>query len=199
MVSSGITYEQVEQLSTPRGSPTDTDLDHLRATPDSQASLSTESSAKSDSTCREATPCCDHNDWDNVRVNKKVMTLRCRVCQKQWRMRVEVVWNTWKCEVYSSNNGKCHSDCKKLHINYRKQNLETRFQIHGQVVIDHVRVGRAQSDVQTKIETLTRPGSGSSSPRTDPSAPPSPSLSSSSSSFTHDPYTWGVVSPPGWI
>eukprot|EP01059_Diplonema_ambulator_P006004 TRINITY_DN1578_c0_g1_i3.p1 TRINITY_DN1578_c0_g1~~TRINITY_DN1578_c0_g1_i3.p1 ORF type:complete len:219 (+),score=32.52 TRINITY_DN1578_c0_g1_i3:62-658(+) len=106
-----------------------------------------------DALLKEAKPCCEHNNWDNVRVSKRVMTLRCRVCQKQWRAPVEAVWNTLKCAEYQEE-GSCVEGCRKLHINYRKQNLEARFQIHGESVIDQVRVGRGQHDVQQKVDTL---------------------------------------------
>eukprot|EP01059_Diplonema_ambulator_P030943 TRINITY_DN5516_c0_g2_i1.p1 TRINITY_DN5516_c0_g2~~TRINITY_DN5516_c0_g2_i1.p1 ORF type:complete len:229 (+),score=56.66 TRINITY_DN5516_c0_g2_i1:50-688(+) len=155
---------------------------------------------------REFLPCCDHNNWDNVRVSKRVMTLRCRVCQNQWRAHVEEVWTKWKCAAYSW--GTCHPGCKKLHINYRKQGLEARFNIHGEAVVEQVRVGRTQPELQEKVDRLMlkakeqkkepedRDREKESASRTS-----SPALSvslstSSNDTFTHSPYSWGNVSPP---
>eukprot|EP01059_Diplonema_ambulator_P030941 TRINITY_DN5516_c0_g1_i1.p1 TRINITY_DN5516_c0_g1~~TRINITY_DN5516_c0_g1_i1.p1 ORF type:complete len:182 (+),score=46.41 TRINITY_DN5516_c0_g1_i1:47-547(+) len=140
---------------------------------------------------REFLPCCDHNNWDNVRVSKRVMTLRCRVCQNQWRAHVEEVWNKWKCAAYSW--GTCHPGCKKLHINYRKQGLEARFQAHGASVIDHVRVGRTQQDLQDKVAFLKGLAKVTEDKKDRVS---SPSSCSSGETYTHSPYSWGNVVPP---
>eukprot|EP01059_Diplonema_ambulator_P032222 TRINITY_DN621_c0_g1_i3.p1 TRINITY_DN621_c0_g1~~TRINITY_DN621_c0_g1_i3.p1 ORF type:complete len:165 (+),score=27.01 TRINITY_DN621_c0_g1_i3:63-497(+) len=121
---------------------------------------------------REYSPCCEHNNWDNVRVSKKIMTLRCRVCQKQWRAHVEEVWFRWKCPQYAKGNTCSAPDCPKLHINYRKQGLEVRFETHGPSVIEHVRVGKAQQDVQDRVDKLR--------------------AQSKPVCFTHCPYSWGV-------
>eukprot|EP01059_Diplonema_ambulator_P035777 TRINITY_DN8586_c1_g1_i1.p1 TRINITY_DN8586_c1_g1~~TRINITY_DN8586_c1_g1_i1.p1 ORF type:complete len:255 (+),score=42.38 TRINITY_DN8586_c1_g1_i1:50-814(+) len=153
-------------------------LDELCATPTKQDQY------------KDAKPCCDHNDWDNVRVNKKVMTLRCRVCQKQFRLHVNEVWNNRKCDEFTTQ-GSCHEHCPKLHINYRKQNLETRFKNHGASVLNHVRIGRAQADVQQKVDGLK--ATIESSPESSPGPTPP-----SSPYFTHDPYTWGDVLPPSF-
>eukprot|EP01059_Diplonema_ambulator_P005570 TRINITY_DN1532_c0_g1_i7.p1 TRINITY_DN1532_c0_g1~~TRINITY_DN1532_c0_g1_i7.p1 ORF type:complete len:201 (+),score=25.09 TRINITY_DN1532_c0_g1_i7:66-668(+) len=143
---------------------------------------------------KDSVPCCEHNNWDNVRVSKKMMTLRCRVCQRQWRAPVDCVWNKLKCTEYTAE-GTCSVACPKLHVNFRKQSLEARFKIHGVSVIDHVRVGRAQHDVRQKVETLREIANVTNN------RAPSPTLSSTSSSgssltYTHDPYTWGPATVP---
>eukprot|EP01064_Diplonema_japonicum_P001473 TRINITY_DN1094_c2_g1_i1.p1 TRINITY_DN1094_c2_g1~~TRINITY_DN1094_c2_g1_i1.p1 ORF type:complete len:203 (+),score=51.72 TRINITY_DN1094_c2_g1_i1:53-661(+) len=89
--------------------------------------------------------CCEHNSWDNVRVCKKVMTLRCRVCQKQWRTPVDSVWEL-KCDAFGA--GKCPEgdSCLRMHIHYRKQTLEERVRSHGTEVLHHVRSSRLKTD-----------------------------------------------------
>ncbi|KAJ9466004.1 hypothetical protein DIPPA_09782 [Diplonema papillatum] len=98
--------------------------------------------------------CCSHNSWDNVRVTKGLMTLRCRVCQKQWRVRVDLVWNQLKCETFNSENSCTAESCPLLHLHYRKQSLEDRFKSHGATVLDHVKSGRITKDVMSKVVKL---------------------------------------------
>eukprot|EP01060_Flectonema_neradi_P010081 TRINITY_DN17213_c0_g1_i1.p1 TRINITY_DN17213_c0_g1~~TRINITY_DN17213_c0_g1_i1.p1 ORF type:complete len:165 (+),score=32.30 TRINITY_DN17213_c0_g1_i1:102-596(+) len=78
---------------------------------------------------------CEHNDWDNVRIEKrsvKVITLRCRVCQCQKKVPLT---KNWKCEDFSA--GACNTEgCKKLHVNQRKQSLEERIRIHGVKLVE---------------------------------------------------------------
>eukprot|EP01059_Diplonema_ambulator_P012085 TRINITY_DN2222_c1_g1_i1.p1 TRINITY_DN2222_c1_g1~~TRINITY_DN2222_c1_g1_i1.p1 ORF type:complete len:181 (+),score=38.39 TRINITY_DN2222_c1_g1_i1:40-582(+) len=162
---------------------------------------STGSLSPADSTASESAdgiekfvPCCEHNNWDNVRVSKRMMTLRCRVCQGQWRAPVEAVWSKLRCPAYV--RGCCNVDsCTLLHLNYRKQSLEARFKVHGESVIEHVRVGRAQEDVREKVESLRELA------RMTHDRSPSPTLSSASSgsTYTHDPYTWGSAAPPEFL
>eukprot|EP01064_Diplonema_japonicum_P038330 TRINITY_DN9239_c0_g2_i1.p1 TRINITY_DN9239_c0_g2~~TRINITY_DN9239_c0_g2_i1.p1 ORF type:complete len:272 (+),score=81.05 TRINITY_DN9239_c0_g2_i1:87-902(+) len=92
---------------------------------------------------------CSHNSWDNVRVVRKKMTLRCRVCQEQWRAQVEIIWKQWKCEHFAQD-GKCPNgdNCQKLHLHYRKQGLEERISAHGPTVLKYVRNTKA-SDAKT--------------------------------------------------
>ena len=78
---------------------------------------------------------CDHNDWDNVRIEKrsvKVITLRCRVCQCQKKVPLT---KSWKCEDFSI--GECPTEgCKRPHVNQRKQSLEERIKIHGVKLVE---------------------------------------------------------------
>eukprot|EP01059_Diplonema_ambulator_P025710 TRINITY_DN427_c0_g1_i1.p1 TRINITY_DN427_c0_g1~~TRINITY_DN427_c0_g1_i1.p1 ORF type:complete len:276 (+),score=50.29 TRINITY_DN427_c0_g1_i1:101-829(+) len=64
---------------------------------------------------------CKHNNWDNVRVVRGLMTLRCRVCQLQWRAPVGMVWEALYCVYYRTQGGcKKGRQCCRLHINGRK-------------------------------------------------------------------------------
>ncbi|KAJ9466655.1 hypothetical protein DIPPA_17647 [Diplonema papillatum] len=80
--------------------------------------------------------CCTHNEWDNVRVLKGSMTLRCRICQKQWRAKTEIAWGVLRCPEFLAG-GTCSSGdaCGKLHIHYRKQSLHDRVEKHGELVL----------------------------------------------------------------
>eukprot|EP01064_Diplonema_japonicum_P012880 TRINITY_DN2022_c1_g2_i1.p1 TRINITY_DN2022_c1_g2~~TRINITY_DN2022_c1_g2_i1.p1 ORF type:complete len:189 (+),score=33.49 TRINITY_DN2022_c1_g2_i1:86-568(+) len=74
---------------------------------------------------------CDHNSWDNVRVLKGEMTLRCRECQGQWKVK-EKIWKGKKCAEFS-RTAKCgvEGPCARLHIHTKKQGLQERINIHG--------------------------------------------------------------------
>eukprot|EP01059_Diplonema_ambulator_P001521 TRINITY_DN11293_c0_g1_i1.p2 TRINITY_DN11293_c0_g1~~TRINITY_DN11293_c0_g1_i1.p2 ORF type:complete len:175 (+),score=39.71 TRINITY_DN11293_c0_g1_i1:100-624(+) len=78
---------------------------------------------------------CGHNSWDNVRVLKGEMTLRCRACQKQWKVR-ENVWKGGKCQQFTKS-GVCPKGdgCTRLHVFTKKQGLQERISIHGEQVV----------------------------------------------------------------
>eukprot|EP01060_Flectonema_neradi_P008079 TRINITY_DN15769_c0_g2_i1.p1 TRINITY_DN15769_c0_g2~~TRINITY_DN15769_c0_g2_i1.p1 ORF type:complete len:338 (+),score=61.45 TRINITY_DN15769_c0_g2_i1:79-1014(+) len=77
---------------------------------------------------------CEHNSWDNVRVGKgnKMMTLRCRVCQSQWRAHVDDVWENLRCEAFTAD-AKCPKgdSCPKVHLHFRKEGLKQRMERFG--------------------------------------------------------------------
>eukprot|EP01059_Diplonema_ambulator_P019506 TRINITY_DN3287_c0_g1_i8.p1 TRINITY_DN3287_c0_g1~~TRINITY_DN3287_c0_g1_i8.p1 ORF type:complete len:140 (+),score=56.98 TRINITY_DN3287_c0_g1_i8:302-721(+) len=135
-------------------------------------------------------PCCKHNNWDNVRVNKRVIVLRCRVCQRQWRTDVEHVWKVLRCRTYLGE-GTCDAACTKMHINYKKQSLEARVNIHGPKVMDYVRVGCQEEVIQkvNRIKKLLEQKEGKGFDDAVPTA----------SVYTHCPYSWGDVVPPQFV
>ena len=70
---------------------------------------------------------CTHNSWDNVRVSKKRMTLRCRICQQQWRETVDRIWGDLKCDAFTATSNCPKGDnCELLHLHYRKLTLAER-------------------------------------------------------------------------
>ncbi|KAJ9461104.1 hypothetical protein DIPPA_02416 [Diplonema papillatum] len=81
---------------------------------------------------KAAEPTCAHNSWDNVRVTKGQVTLRCRVCQVQWRTSVDGAWRKRKCALFGTPEG-CNqgSVCPKLHLHPKKQSLWERVDQHG--------------------------------------------------------------------
>ncbi|KAJ9464670.1 hypothetical protein DIPPA_51239 [Diplonema papillatum] len=102
---------------------------------------------------RWAKKLCKHNDWDNVRLSKGVLMLRCRVCQKQCRGRVEVVWGSRKCKEFNTEEG-CPNgtDCPLLHIHHRKLSLEQRMQTHGDLLLAKVGSEKIQELLQKAQE-----------------------------------------------
>ena len=68
---------------------------------------------------------CGHNSWDNIRVVKGMVKLRCRICQSQWKTKVDAMWRRSKCSRFNTANG-CDLEecCPKLHIYARKQQRE---------------------------------------------------------------------------
>ncbi|KAJ9469810.1 hypothetical protein DIPPA_27738 [Diplonema papillatum] len=108
---------------------------------------------------------CNHNTWDNVRVCKKVMTLRCRICQKQVRMPVEDVWAA-KCELFGPSKCQLASACPKMHIHYRKENLDERVKKHGSTVLQHVRPNKPGSPADGADAASSQPAAdGTSAPQ----------------------------------
>ena len=75
---------------------------------------------------------CTHNSWDNVRVIKGQVTLRCRLCQLQWRTHVDAVWRKRKCGFFNTAQGcSLGARCTKIHMHAKKQSLEERVERHG--------------------------------------------------------------------
>eukprot|EP01059_Diplonema_ambulator_P021874 TRINITY_DN3636_c0_g1_i1.p1 TRINITY_DN3636_c0_g1~~TRINITY_DN3636_c0_g1_i1.p1 ORF type:complete len:478 (+),score=116.42 TRINITY_DN3636_c0_g1_i1:47-1480(+) len=72
---------------------------------------------------------CTHNNWDNVRVKKGHITLRCRVCQEQWKTDTG---NVRKCLTFFQT-GSCSkgTQCPNPHIHRYKQSLVKRKMIFG--------------------------------------------------------------------
>eukprot|EP01060_Flectonema_neradi_P018494 TRINITY_DN2534_c0_g1_i1.p1 TRINITY_DN2534_c0_g1~~TRINITY_DN2534_c0_g1_i1.p1 ORF type:complete len:241 (+),score=32.59 TRINITY_DN2534_c0_g1_i1:52-774(+) len=59
---------------------------------------------------------CSHNNWDSIRVKRKLCQLRCRICLGQWKLRAE---NVNRCPVFVEP-GCTDANCKLLHINKKK-------------------------------------------------------------------------------
>ena len=114
---------------------------------------SNNSNSGSDKSCSKSSRKCIHNNWDNVRAEKKVITLRCRECQKQ--QRIYTTSGSWKCQSFLTSEGCPDGEsCEKYHINNRKQSLEERVHIHGMSVVNHVRLGKVVGDVHRKVDEL---------------------------------------------
>eukprot|EP00755_Sulcionema_specki_P000844 Sspe_Gene.3164::Locus_1039_Transcript_1_1_Confidence_1.000_Length_1850::g.3164::m.3164 len=82
-------------------------------------------------------PPCTHNNWDNVRVKKGMFGLRCRTCQKPWKVQAKSIS---KCPAFW--NGYCPSGdhCPLPHI-HRYKNPEKEEKKRGQVFDEFKRVG----------------------------------------------------------
>eukprot|EP00755_Sulcionema_specki_P029333 Sspe_Gene.91943::Locus_63612_Transcript_2_2_Confidence_0.500_Length_1404::g.91943::m.91943 len=55
-------------------------------------------------------PPCDHNHWDNLKVKRGWITLRCRICLKEWQQPADR-----QCASFNSPHG-CNDDCSLLHV-----------------------------------------------------------------------------------
>ncbi|KAJ9461255.1 hypothetical protein DIPPA_22801 [Diplonema papillatum] len=73
---------------------------------------------------------CAHNDWDNVRVKKGFITLRCRSCQLQWKTETDKIR---KCLAFFQG-ASCvkGSLCPNPHVHRYKQSLAKRMATHGE-------------------------------------------------------------------
>ena len=71
---------------------------------------------------------CLHNDWDNVRVKKGFITLRCRICQLQWKTETE---NIRKCIDYFQTSCSRGTSCPYPHIHRYKMSVKTREERFG--------------------------------------------------------------------
>eukprot|EP01064_Diplonema_japonicum_P036237 TRINITY_DN807_c2_g1_i1.p1 TRINITY_DN807_c2_g1~~TRINITY_DN807_c2_g1_i1.p1 ORF type:complete len:175 (+),score=70.56 TRINITY_DN807_c2_g1_i1:70-525(+) len=122
--------------------------------------------------------CCKHNTWDNVRVFKRKMTLRCRVCQEKWRLPVEMVWEQLRCSSFDAGSCKKGKKCKQLHIYLRKVPLEKRVKVHGSGVLEGVN----QKELLDMFSTPE--GSSCSETASTVDTPPTRHM------YTNDPYSW---------
>eukprot|EP01062_Namystynia_karyoxenos_P007662 TRINITY_DN1268_c0_g1_i1.p1 TRINITY_DN1268_c0_g1~~TRINITY_DN1268_c0_g1_i1.p1 ORF type:complete len:308 (+),score=75.81 TRINITY_DN1268_c0_g1_i1:114-926(+) len=60
---------------------------------------------------------CKHNEWDNIRVKKGIIMLRCRVCQLQWKTPSRELRKCRDFEVCRCTLG---AACPLTHINWHK-------------------------------------------------------------------------------
>eukprot|EP00659_Diplonema_papillatum_P015776 gene15776-24096_t len=94
--------------------------------------------AQKEVTRKANAPTCAHNSWDNVRVIKGQVTLRCRECQAQWRTIVDGAWRRSKCGLFNSPAGCTDAACEKLHVHAKKQSLVERVDNHGTHLLTHL-------------------------------------------------------------
>eukprot|EP01065_Artemidia_motanka_P042412 TRINITY_DN5691_c0_g1_i1.p1 TRINITY_DN5691_c0_g1~~TRINITY_DN5691_c0_g1_i1.p1 ORF type:complete len:599 (+),score=50.21 TRINITY_DN5691_c0_g1_i1:66-1862(+) len=67
---------------------------------------------------------CDHNDWENLRLKRGWVYLRCRVCSSTWRHRPQ---DDSSCGDFASPQGcALGSACKLLHVAARKRTAQER-------------------------------------------------------------------------
>ncbi|KAJ9437488.1 hypothetical protein DIPPA_34795 [Diplonema papillatum] len=82
----------------------------------------------------EARPC-DHNNWDDVRTRNGVKVLRCRVCQKQFKLISKTVP---RCAQFLQE-GTCEKPvCSQLHVHKKKKPLNERHNEFGEDVLKGV-------------------------------------------------------------
>eukprot|EP01061_Rhynchopus_euleeides_P015235 TRINITY_DN26079_c4_g1_i2.p1 TRINITY_DN26079_c4_g1~~TRINITY_DN26079_c4_g1_i2.p1 ORF type:complete len:596 (+),score=176.69 TRINITY_DN26079_c4_g1_i2:296-2083(+) len=69
---------------------------------------------------------CVHNSWDNVRIKRGWLVLRCRLCHGQWRQRPTEIK---RCAAFAE--GQCDLDmaCSELHVHHIKHTKAQREQV----------------------------------------------------------------------
>eukprot|EP01065_Artemidia_motanka_P046746 TRINITY_DN715_c0_g1_i1.p1 TRINITY_DN715_c0_g1~~TRINITY_DN715_c0_g1_i1.p1 ORF type:complete len:506 (+),score=124.82 TRINITY_DN715_c0_g1_i1:59-1519(+) len=103
---------------------------------------------------------CKHNDWDNVRIKRGWIILRCRACHAQWRQRPCA---EHRCTQFNSPEGCARgADCELLHVHHFKQTLQQRQQ-HAKSILPTDVAAASEAD-STDCED-----GKSASPRTDES------------------------------
>eukprot|EP01064_Diplonema_japonicum_P031738 TRINITY_DN5768_c4_g1_i1.p1 TRINITY_DN5768_c4_g1~~TRINITY_DN5768_c4_g1_i1.p1 ORF type:complete len:532 (+),score=141.94 TRINITY_DN5768_c4_g1_i1:162-1757(+) len=74
---------------------------------------------------------CVHNDWDDVRTRKGSKILRCRTCQRKWKLPSSHVP---RCLPFL--RGHCPNDsCHLLHVHKKKSGLMERYEQFGEAVL----------------------------------------------------------------
>ena len=65
---------------------------------------------------------CRHNMWENVRVRRGQMCIRCRLCQKRWKCASIIAWKLMRCRSFLSRKGCTKgSECAQLHFYKRRK------------------------------------------------------------------------------
>eukprot|EP01060_Flectonema_neradi_P032263 TRINITY_DN5099_c0_g1_i1.p1 TRINITY_DN5099_c0_g1~~TRINITY_DN5099_c0_g1_i1.p1 ORF type:complete len:370 (+),score=71.79 TRINITY_DN5099_c0_g1_i1:61-1170(+) len=80
---------------------------------------------------------CPHNSWDNVRAKKGGATLRCRICQVQWKTSLS---DLTRCTAFMKGQCTLEKNCPNIHVHGKKQSLTERVDKFGNDVL--VRVPR---------------------------------------------------------
>eukprot|EP00756_Hemistasia_phaeocysticola_P017440 Hpha_TRINITY_DN15538_c2_g1::TRINITY_DN15538_c2_g1_i2::g.107025::m.107025 len=121
---------------------------------------------------------CAHNSWDNVRVKKDKTTLRCRVCQLQWKVDHAELIGGARCPDFGAHS-RCPrgKQCGFIHIHRFKLNLSKRKAIWGENLLMARRVSEVPSDSETQLSTaaVTPATSSVEQEQEQPAFAPSPS------------------------
>ena len=73
---------------------------------------------------------CGHNSWDNVRIKRGWLVLRCRLCHSQWRQRPTEIT---RCNAFSEGNCPNSTQCPNLHVHHIKHTKAQRDQAKNDV------------------------------------------------------------------
>ena len=101
---------------------------------------------------------CSHNDWDDVRTRKGFKVLRCRECQKKWKL---LSSNVPRCMPFLHDCCDKGEDCPLLHVRRKKHTISERYEKFGDQVLEGVsvtiatmaQVGSASSDDETTSQS----------------------------------------------
>eukprot|EP01064_Diplonema_japonicum_P012868 TRINITY_DN20218_c0_g1_i1.p1 TRINITY_DN20218_c0_g1~~TRINITY_DN20218_c0_g1_i1.p1 ORF type:complete len:309 (+),score=75.57 TRINITY_DN20218_c0_g1_i1:65-991(+) len=105
---------------------------------------------------------CPHNSWDNVRAKKGGATLRCRVCQTQWKTSLSELT---RCNAFIKGQCVLERNCPNIHVHGKKQSLSERVDKFGSDVLVRVpkHVAQAAQDDQPPLLTDDEMGSSEES------------------------------------
>eukprot|EP01059_Diplonema_ambulator_P003773 TRINITY_DN1347_c0_g2_i1.p1 TRINITY_DN1347_c0_g2~~TRINITY_DN1347_c0_g2_i1.p1 ORF type:complete len:158 (+),score=13.68 TRINITY_DN1347_c0_g2_i1:154-627(+) len=133
---------------------------------------------------------CKENGYDNVRVVRGQMTIRCRGCEHVVKAAVETM-KRWKCEEFQ-RSGQCpHEDaCQKLHVYHKKRNVSERVAIHGEICVSKTSSFEASTASHNSSDELSSYGSASTASL--PQTPRDKALR-----YAYDPY--GTASSCVWV
>eukprot|EP01059_Diplonema_ambulator_P003770 TRINITY_DN1347_c0_g1_i3.p1 TRINITY_DN1347_c0_g1~~TRINITY_DN1347_c0_g1_i3.p1 ORF type:complete len:194 (+),score=53.73 TRINITY_DN1347_c0_g1_i3:241-822(+) len=103
---------------------------------------------------------CKENGYDNVRVVRGQMTIRCRGCEHKVKVAIEVA-KAWRCQAFWHTESCPLGDtCPLLHLYFRKRSLQERLDIHGEEKL-------AQLGVEQVIATLRGADGSETTPQCD--------------------------------
>eukprot|EP01059_Diplonema_ambulator_P036197 TRINITY_DN8940_c1_g1_i1.p1 TRINITY_DN8940_c1_g1~~TRINITY_DN8940_c1_g1_i1.p1 ORF type:complete len:215 (+),score=47.52 TRINITY_DN8940_c1_g1_i1:58-645(+) len=95
---------------------------------------------------------CEQNGFDNVRVVKGQMTLRCRTCEYKVKVDTQLKRN-WRCMDFWVRGGCPNgSKCKLIHLYQRKRNLQERIDAHGATKLSGILQGLPGYTVNEKVQ-----------------------------------------------
>ena len=112
----------------------------LSAATDTQDSIQDESATNDDKprpgAVQNPAPC-GHNTWDNVRIKKGNHSLRCRLCQKQWKVHHSFFT---RCNLFLKGRCDLGASCSQVHVYQYKEGLKERRGRFGDGVLEGVPV-----------------------------------------------------------
>ncbi|KAJ9469605.1 hypothetical protein DIPPA_02164 [Diplonema papillatum] len=76
---------------------------------------------------------CIHNEWDDVRTRKGSKILRCRMCQRKWKLSSSHVP---RCLAFLRSYCPAGDKCQQLHVHKKKSGLKERFEQFGVAVLN---------------------------------------------------------------
>eukprot|EP00756_Hemistasia_phaeocysticola_P016951 Hpha_TRINITY_DN15506_c7_g5::TRINITY_DN15506_c7_g5_i1::g.105737::m.105737 len=98
---------------------------------------------------------CLHNQWDDVRTRKSSKILRCRVCQRKWKLPSS---NVPRCVGFLKGECDLGSKCDRLHVFKKKVAVEERVERFGPQIL--------QAQAQLQAAGTTRRSSAPPAPLT---------------------------------
>ena len=93
---------------------------------------------------------CEHNDWDDVRTRKGFKILRCRQCQKTWKLTSSAP----RCMDFLHDSCEAGENCTRLHVSRKKKSVSDRYKEFGEVIYEKQREKEAR-DREVSLAKIT--------------------------------------------